>query len=85
MPKPIAIIRFPDGFPITGDDGEKISFKDCARTTEWLDKNKPDYHWFVFISPDVTDIKFEVYYEKDFTEIQYEELKKLVYEAASIN
>lgn len=49
-----------------------------------------DYH--VFVLPALVDyemgnelFEFQVFYEKDFTEIQYEELKKLITESIETN
>jgi hypothetical protein len=42
----------------------------------------PDYHVFVIPQDDFEDshdvLEFQVFYEKDFTELQYQELKKII-------
>ena len=44
-----------------------------------------DYHWFCFYKQGIEEPEFKVFHEKDFTEIQFEELKKLVTESLSSN
>lgn len=47
-----------------------------------LESRLPDYHVLVARGPKTFDgtgeIKMQVFHEKDFTEIQYEELKKII-------
>lgn len=92
MAKPIAVIYFPENFQSAGNsnwiyeymrylngelpiDGE-INFGDNGKY--WT-----DYYWFCFPKRDILEPQLEVFHEKDFTEIQYEELKALI--ADSIN
>lgn len=37
-----------------------------------------DYYWFVFIKRDIEEPELEVFYEKDFTPIKFEELKQFI-------
>jgi len=37
-----------------------------------------EYYVLVYTSRVLKDIKFEVFYEKDFNEVKYEELKQLI-------
>ncbi|WP_374440586.1 hypothetical protein [Epilithonimonas sp.] len=57
-------------------------FPPIYKINEGLEERMPDYHVFVvpFDSKNEDAVKFEVFYEKDFTEIQYEELKKIIEE-----
>ncbi len=53
-----------------------------TRLNEILRDRMPDYYVFVIPQEDYTEhhdaLEFQVFYEKDFTEIQYAELKQLV-------
>lgn len=76
MAKPIAVIRIPeDAFRV-----ERWTWKDCDGIQRHLTENKPDYHWFVLLTSEHKEMVFEVFHEKDFTEIQYDELKKMIEE-----
>lgn len=79
MAKPIAVIFIPAD--LTEPDGIKVTWADCTKTTKKLEKDKPDYHWFVLLQNDISGVQFHVFYEKDFTEIQYAELKKIIEDA----
>lgn len=60
------------------------SFGNVVRQlTETISEKMPDYH--VFVIPAIKQyeepqemMQFEVFYEKDFTEIQYEDFKKII-------
>lgn len=80
--KPIAVIYLPSDVRA---DGEKITWKDCANTQKKLDEDKPDYYWFVLLKNDTSDVEFKVFYEKEFTEIQYAELKNIIEQAIANN
>ena len=67
MAKPIFIVELPDY--ITKEDFDKIQFN--------LEKKLTDYHVLV-TSIDVEQINYKVFYEKDFTEINYSELKNII-------
>lgn len=47
-----------------------------------LSEKMPDYHVFVLPQEDMENyhdvLEFQVFYDKDFTPIQYEELRKLI-------
>jgi len=91
MAKPIAIIYFPDGFIserlnhswiydymsfLNGEDRDDAKVK-------W-GNNKgyfSQHYWFCFYKMDIAEPEFKVFHEKDFTEIQYEELKQLITES----
>lgn len=84
--KPIVIIYLPENFSINsnelsaptelmrilngnfGESDPKIKYNDYWK----------DYLWFCFYDHEVNSPQFKVFYPKDFTEIQYEELKKLI-------
>ena len=39
------------------------------------------YYWFCFYDYEIQTPRFEVFYSKDFTEIEYAELKKIIEDA----
>ena len=75
MAKPICVVYLPENvFP----NGKLVTWKDCNEMIKNFDEAKPDYHWFFFPDNSADKIEFKVFYEKDFTEIKYEELKTLI-------
>jgi hypothetical protein len=79
MAKPICIVYVP--VESGGVGGRKITWADCNQMSEHQLKEKPDYHWFFVPAYDIEKLEFKVFYEKDFTEIQYAELKDLINKA----
>jgi len=86
MPKPICIIYFPDLFDVNNNrnwiydymralNGEEN--KD-SKTNYKLSHDYSDYHWFCFYKDEITEPEFKVFYEKDFTQIKFDELKQIV-------
>jgi len=86
--KPIVVIYLPDNFVIgngrsdapmelmralNGNFGEKELNSRIQYSDYWQ-----QYYWFCFTKYDILEPEFKVFYPKDFTEIQYEELKKMV-------
>jgi hypothetical protein len=43
-----------------------------------LQEKLPDYHVLVFQTSEMQEPEFSVLYEKDFTEVKFEELKEIV-------
>lgn len=72
MSKPIAVINIPYGGAVT--------WNACNELTEEHNREKPDYYWFFLLSHTAESIEFEVFYEKDFSQITYDELKELILE-----
>lgn len=68
MPKPI----FLAGIPRKLSSPESLS-----ELQKKFERDMPDYHIIVYTS-DGYQIKFEVFYEKDFNEVKYKELKQIV-------
>ena len=66
MPKPILVVTTP---PLSQDSRYRLrySFKPL----------EDEYHAFILES-NVMESKIEVFYEKDFNKIKFEELKKLI-------
>jgi len=65
--KPIFIVRVPDNW---GDE----SLRDLSNK---LMKIYTDYHHLIIVQ-DIETVEFEVFYEKDFNEVKYKELKAIV-------
>jgi len=40
-----------------------------------------EYYWLVFEKEEITEPELHVFYEKDFTDIKFEELKQLVFDS----
>lgn len=75
MPKPIAVFYIPSIMDI---GGKLIDYNACANLVDDLHKQMSDYHWFCLIENDnnIQSPYLKVFYEKDFSETKYEELKK---------
>lgn len=74
--KPICVVYLPENINIG-----QAKFPNWAVCRELMDRwseEKPDYYWFVLPDFDAPKIEFKVFYEKDFTNTQYEELKSLI-------
>lgn len=81
MAKPICVLSVDGSVIEPSGDTEKI-WRSCSELTESLSKKMEDYHVFVipilYHEDYVPPMDFKVFYEKDFTEIQYEELKTII-------
>lgn len=67
MTKPIFIV----GLPIDCSNTE------LERVQKLLDRKLEDYYSLVYTTND-NEIQFKAFYEKDFDEIKYEQLKQIV-------
>lgn len=82
--KPICVIYLPKDFDLgTGQD--KSSNKLMSILNGWdteVAANRKNYWegylWFCFTKSDIDAPEFEVFHPKDFTYIQFEELKEMV-------
>ena len=73
MAKPIFVVGIPNKFyQLDSEIIEKIQTN--------LDKRFNDYHVLVYSQYITDDLKFDCFYEKDFNEVKYKELKKIVKE-----
>jgi len=71
MAKPICVIFYNKDF-----DKSQQTYREIA---DFLDNKMPDYHVFFLPKHDNEEtLEFKVFHEKDFTEIQYQELRQLV-------
>lgn len=68
MAKPIIVINIPRHENINGEEIENI-IKNVEQRTE------NEYHTIPILVDETDDIKFQVFYDKDFTEANYEKLK----------
>lgn len=75
QPKPICLVRF--------RAKQKEGSPTAAKLNMILSEKMPDYHVFVVPPRNYSDeeIEFEVFYDKDFTQLQYQELKDIVEES----
>jgi len=67
MAKPIFIVEVP----------MMLHPEEFLNTQKLLERQITDYH-VLMVKTNVDDYKFKVFYEKDFTEINFDELKKLI-------
>lgn len=74
MAKPICIIKYQD--ELSFRNGEIASI---AEVNDLFVDKFNDYHVFCFPQNSMDDIfAFQVFHEKDFSEIQYQELRDLI-------
>jgi hypothetical protein len=87
MPKPICIIYFPENTIDGAGEGNWIyeymrylNGEQSNGNEKWEDRKDywSDYYWFCFYKYDIQEPQIQVFHEKDFTEIQYKELKQLI-------
>jgi hypothetical protein len=90
--KPICVIYLPSENELSISAGGKILYPSDLMNilNGWgdgyeVDKKLDEYIWFSFWKPDITTPEFKVFYSKDFTEIQYQELKQLVEDSLKQN
>lgn len=88
MTKPICVIYWPENFDNGGSNQRNWIF-DLMRSLNGEDTDRygtswafTDYYWFCFYKEGITEPEFHTFYEKDFDEIKFEELKKIVLDAA---
>lgn len=89
MTKPIAILYIPDSDSGLGLSSQRQAMDFMESLNDGYGDPNPsgrlrtngfwkDYYWFVFVDCDIRTPKLKVFYEKDFTKIQFNELKDLV-------
>lgn len=87
MAKPICIIYIPEHYSV-GTRGNRWIFEyaDFLNGNQNPDSNiswgksevYSDYLWFCFPKDEIDAPEFKIFYDKDFTPIEFEELKKLI-------
>lgn len=90
MAKPICVIYFPETMQTTlGDRGWIYNYMRFLNGEKDLPMKSSDYfteyYWFCFYKYEIDAPEFEVFHEKDFTDIQYNELKELVLKSINDN
>jgi len=85
MSKPIVVIYFPDTFEPSGKRNWVYDYMAFLNGEEvpnnkfnWGKHDYSDYHWFCFYKGGINEPQLQVFYEKDFEQTTYEELKKLI-------
>lgn len=75
MAKPICFLKFNEE-RVSKSGGQRMSLGDLL---EIFGRHLPDYHVLCSFSDNVDGIyEVQVFHEKDFTEIKYAELKKII-------
>lgn len=77
MAKPICLIKV---------DNSKLRFVELFKVQEFFEKRLTDYHVLAVPFQQSSEeydepMQLQVFYEKDFTEVQYKELRSMVSEA----
>jgi hypothetical protein len=84
MAKPICVIYLPADFVISGKEkSAPLELMSALNGYDEKDGNKPNnywkqYYWFCFYKEGIHEPEFKVYFEKDFTELKFAQLKKIV-------
>lgn len=87
MAKPIAIIYFPEEFYVGSGRRDwiyqymhQLNGEPDATTAIKPERKDyyTDYYWFCFYKGGITEPELKVFHEKDWTEIQQNELKQLI-------
>ena len=84
--KPICVIYFPDQFYMGRNQNwiyeymRYLNGEQSDGSFNWGDRKDywSDYYWFCFYKQDIDAPEFKVFHPKDFTPIQYQELKDLI-------
>lgn len=80
MAKPIVVIYVPKHFPESGWDPSQVmnilnnTENEKTRSTNYW----TEYYWFCFVNEELDTPELKVFYDKDFTPINFEELKKMI-------
>ena len=72
-------VKFPEVKPILFVRLPRQAHQESLHITrETLKKDLKDYHTLVTIGTDNNEVEMEVFFEKDFNEVKYEELKSII-------
>lgn len=74
MAKPISLFYYPDEM-FNGVTDKKVSAVDVM---QMMNKAMPDYYWLCFPNHNLKFPKLQVFFEKDMTEIEYDDLVDLI-------
>jgi hypothetical protein len=73
MAKPILVINYCiDGMPVG------IAVKNLRELQDVISESNANDDYYTFLLPVTTDSHIQVFYDKDFKDINYEELKKMI-------
>jgi len=75
MAKPIAVVYLPE---FLNAGAGKAGWQLARELTEAYELKMPDYYWFVILDFETLRVELKVFHEKDFTDIQYAELKQII-------
>lgn len=86
MAKPICIIYFPENYSSVIPSNNNWIYEymgflngEGGKNSKWEKSDYfTDYYWFCFYKYDINAPEFQVFHEKDFTDIQYQELKEMI-------
>lgn len=76
MAKPILVIGVPS--KVSGEEFREVK----NRLSEYKELQE-DYHVLIYTNHIIDETKFEVFYEKDFNEVKYKELKAIIEKAVN--
>ncbi|MES2382818.1 MAG: hypothetical protein V4538_17355 [Bacteroidota bacterium] len=83
--KPICVIYFPDLFEAQNRQWiyeymRYLNGEQSDGSNKWDDRKDywSNYYWFCFYKQDITEPELKVFHPKDFTDIQFQELKDMV-------
>lgn len=79
MTKPIIVINY-----CVSGRSRSSSIRDLLELQEVLERSNANDEYYTFLLPINGDSHIQVFYEKDFNEIKYKELKKTIEEKISI-
>lgn len=89
MAKPICVMYIPHNYGswepnllmeiLNGFNGSDAEITNKITITDYW----ADYYWFCFHKDDITEPALQVFCEKDFTPIKFEELKNFIEDAIS--
>lgn len=71
MPKPIFTIGLPS-------QTTREAYEETLKQIENRKDLTEDYHVLVYMNPNSEDFQFNAFYEKDFDEVKFEELKQFI-------
>jgi hypothetical protein len=82
MPKPIVVLYLPDN-DYFGPETSPMDLMAVFNYDGGRIKMPPmfyDYLWFVFVNREIVAPELKVFHEKDYTQIQYDDLRKMLEE-----
>jgi predicted DNA-binding protein YlxM (UPF0122 family) len=81
MAKPIFIVEIPEEDVQPAKFGEENAFSKLAESLQ--ETFKDEYYVLVVTTKTKADVDFRVFYEKDFNDVKFEELKEVVRQSIS--